>query len=161
METERAHHRPVRDGDVPRVADRAFKEGLVPSTPEARMKTILLVESDSALRLDLASGLGGDDEHVLALDTLDAARDALEAFMPDLVVSSVELTDGSGYELCRSVRMQYGNHVAVVLLRPESAEPMTALLSGADDVVTTPVNAAALRARCARLLRRMRRHSLA
>lgn len=119
------------------------------------MKTILVVEPDPAHRLDLAAALEGEDQHVLAIDTLDAARDALDAFRPDLVVSSAELADGSGYEVSRLVHARHGDQVPVMLLWPEGAEPMTTLLAGTC-VVPEPIHIGALRARCARLLRPVR-----
>jgi DNA-binding response OmpR family regulator len=119
------------------------------------MRTILVLDADPAFQLDLSRALG--DDQVLSLDSLDAARSALMAVTPDLIVSSTELPDGTGYELCRLVRTTLGNKVPVLLLAPRGVEPMSALLAGADDVVAKPVSADALRLRCARLLRQVRR----
>jgi two-component system, OmpR family, response regulator VicR len=117
--------------------------------------TILIVDGDDARRGELARALAGDEDTTLAVETLEAAREALVAFMPDLVVAAVELPDGTGYQLCRRVRALHGNHVSVVLLAPAGTEPTSALLAGADDVIVGP-GLEPLRARCDRARRQAR-----
>lgn len=116
------------------------------------MATILIATEDADLRVGLARALG-EAHQVLELDSLDAARDALEAFAPDLVVTSTALPDGSGLQLCRLVRSRYGSGVGVAIVTEVDVEPMGALLAGADDVVSAPLSGEGL-ARLGRLLRR-------
>ena len=103
------------------------------------MATILIVTGNADVRAELAREFC-EAHQVLELDSLDAARDALEAFTPDLVVTSAGLPDGSGLQLCREVRGRHGNRVGVAIVTEVDVEPMGALLSGADDVVRAPLS---------------------
>lgn len=104
------------------------------------MATIIIVAEEPALRAQLAQTLG-ETHHLLELDSLDAARDALEAFTPDLVVTAAALPDGSGLQLCRQVRARHGRRVGLAVVTAVDVEPMGALLAGADDVLTAPLEA--------------------
>lgn len=115
------------------------------------MDTILLVEPDAAARAALEATLR-EEAHVLAVDGVDAASQALSAFRPGLLVSAVDLPDGSGWDLSRLVRARHGRRVGVLLLGARG-EHLRGPVAGADDVLPKPVPPALLRAH-ARVLRR-------
>ncbi|MDT0301407.1 response regulator transcription factor [Streptomonospora wellingtoniae] len=91
-----------------------------------------------------------------------AAATAAEAYAaartspPDLVVLDVMLPDGSGFEVCRTLRRSLPR-VGIVLLTAKDAhsERVAGLTLGADDYVTKPFNIDELLARVRAVLRRI------
>jgi DNA-binding NarL/FixJ family response regulator len=119
--------------------------------------SILVVEDDPGFR-----------EHVrLVLETAgfsvveagsgeDALRIAAE-HEPSLVLLDVHLPGFSGYEICRSLREEHGQHMGIIFLsgsKTESIDRATGLGLGADDYVLKPFEPDELVARVRAVLRR-------
>ena len=68
-------------------------------------ETILLVEDDEFIRDSVSRLLSGEGYAVTACADLRQARDALRRRMPELVILDVLLPDGSGFDLCREIRL--------------------------------------------------------
>ena len=73
----------------------------------------------------------------------------------DLLILDINLPDGSGLELLRTLR-QNGNSTPAILLTANDLEldEVTGLEAGADDYITKPFSLAVLRARVNAQLRR-------
>jgi DNA-binding response OmpR family regulator len=79
--------------------------------------------------------------------------------LPWLVISEVRLPDITGYELCRELRDEFGEEVAIVFLSADRTEPLdrvAGLLVGADDYIAKPFDSSELLARIRRLAQRVR-----
>jgi DNA-binding NarL/FixJ family response regulator len=88
-------------------------------------------------------------------EALTAARHSL----PWLVISEVRLPDLTGFELCRELRDEFGEALAIVFLSADRTEPIdrvAGLLVGADDYIAKPFDPSELLARVRRLAQRMR-----
>jgi two-component system OmpR family response regulator len=74
---------------------------------------------------------------------------------PDLVVLDIMLPSGSGFDVCRQLRLEHGN-IPVLLLtaRAEEDDRIRGFDSGADDYVVKPFSMRELLARVRALLRR-------
>lgn len=111
--------------------------------------TLLLIEDDDQLRA-LIERLLGDDWHILACDNgLDGLALASEE-LPDLVVSDVDLPGLRGDELCRRLKSDPSlAHTPVLLLTAldDPREQAAGLAARADDYITKPFDAQALKAR--------------
>ncbi len=127
------------------------------NVPEARLR-VLVVEENSAARDRIKSALG---EHY-ALNFVPGAGQALAAIrsdQPDLVVSEVDLPDGSGLRLCEELRtLPESAQLPIMLLTSRSGiqDKVAGFQAGADDYVVKPLDQRLFAARL-RLLCRIKR----
>lgn len=127
------------------------------ATANGRRGPILVVDGDPdfrALVVELFRGVG--------YKTAEAgdANEALEATRretPSLVLLDVNLPRVSGYELCRKLRDEYGEHLPIVFVsgeRTDLLDRVAGLLIGADDYIVKPFEVDDLLARVRRSLTR-------
>ncbi|WP_336486961.1 response regulator transcription factor [Methylobacterium nigriterrae] len=103
------------------------------------MTRVLIVEDDSDIRAMLARGLEAEGFSVgmagCVGDALTAARD--EA--PEAVVLDITLPDGSGHDVCRSLREGgYPGPILFLSARDEVRDRAEGLALGADDYIVKP-----------------------
>ena len=123
------------------------------------MARILILE-DSPLVQDLMREVLTRRGHEVAVcDRVEAARSAIEASLPDLLIADVGLPDGSGLELVARLRERFDEHtLPVIVLSGMGTEEdlLHGFAVGANDYLTKPVSNAELLAKCAMLLARRR-----
>ncbi len=119
------------------------------------MPTLLLLEDDTALADGLAYALGRQGFTVTAARTVAAARALLAAGRFDLLLLDVTLPDGTGYELCQTLR-DVGDHTPILFLTAadEEVDIIRGLDCGGDDYLTKPFKLGELCSRLRALLRR-------
>lgn len=119
------------------------------------MNQILLLEDDEALGRGIGMALETPDCTVTCCGTLRQAAELLLKQQFELLILDINLPDGSGLELLRSLRKE-GNQTSVILLTANDLEldEVTGLEAGADDYITKPFSLAVLRARVNAQLRR-------
>lgn len=116
----------------------------------------VLVVDDHPEVLDLvARALARDGHDVDAVTTTRDARLRVTQGNTDLIVLDVTLPDGSGVELCRSLRGE-GSRTPILFLSAQNSveNRVTGLDAGADDFLGRPFAVAELRARVRALARR-------
>lgn len=86
----------------------------------------------------------------------ETALSVAESMQPDLALIDVMLPDGSGFDLCHSLRLRHPN-LAVVFItaRDSMADKLTGLNLGGDDYITKPFSVAEVVARVNAVLRRV------
>lgn len=116
---------------------------------------VLLIDDNAELRELVTRALTRDGHSVRSAASLAAAREALSEATPEVVVLDLGLPDGSGMDLCRSLRAE-GERVPVLMLtaQGEVARRVEGLDAGADDFLAKPFAVAELRARVRALGRR-------
>jgi DNA-binding response OmpR family regulator len=118
---------------------------------------ILLVEDDRRVAAVMTSMLqrrGYEVEHAAT------ATAALAAAPCDLVLLDLNLPDGDGVDVCRTLRARSAHlGIIAVTARAEERDRVTGLRVGADDYVVKPFSMAELQARIEALLRRAVRHA--
>ena len=119
------------------------------------MNRILLLEDDEALGRGICMALETPDCTVTHSGTRRQATDILQSMVFDLLILDINLPDGSGLELLKTLR-QNGDLTPAILLTANDLEldEVTGLEAGADDYITKPFSLAVLRARVNARLRR-------
>lgn len=119
------------------------------------MSQIFLLEDDAALGRGIAMALSGPERTVTQADSIAQARTTLAGAEFDLLILDINLPDGSGLELLRTLR-QGGDRTPAILLTANDLEldEVAGLEAGADDYITKPFSLAVLRARVNAQLRR-------
>ena len=150
--------------------DRALEKATVDvSTPRLLQNDdkaeVLVVEDNAELRQFLVETLG-ESFRVAAADDGLAGLDLAQKELPDIIVSDVMMPAMDGFEFCRAIKSdQRTSHIPVILLtaREDRDSLLKGLEEGADDYLTKPFDAAALRLRVRNILetRQMLRARLA
>lgn len=91
----------------------------------------------------------------LVAETVQEALDRAATTPPDAAILDLVLPDGTGIEICRSLREWSAMPILVLSAVGEEDEKVRALEAGADDYVTKPFGTRELVARLAAALRRV------
>lgn len=116
---------------------------------------ILIVDDDPEIRSLLGRYLGGQGFRVSVASGKRECERHIDNGNPDLVVLDVTLPDGSGLDICRSLRDRR-SRLPVILLTAlkEDVDRIIGLEIGADDYLGKPFNPRELVARIKAVLRR-------
>lgn len=117
---------------------------------------LLLLEDDISLIDGLSYSLKRNGFDVVVARTVnEAKKELIEARKFDLLIFDVTLPDGTGFDVCETVRKQ-NTQIPIVFLTAsdEEVNVMRGLDSGGDDYVTKPFKFGELCSRIRALLRR-------
>lgn len=118
-------------------------------------KTILIVDDDKEIREYMRHIF--EDKHILYMaDNGDTGLRMAEQYLPDLIISDINMDGIDGLELCSRVK-QSGllGHIPVILLTAASANDskLKGIEGGADDYITKPFDSKLLQARVETILK--------
>ena len=116
---------------------------------------ILVVEDDRAVARGLEYALQADGYAVLSAPTAARALELARTADPHLALLDVRLPDGSGLDICRTLRGE-GRRLPILMLtaRDEEVDKVIGLELGADDYIVKPY---ALRELLSRIRAQLRR----
>jgi DNA-binding response OmpR family regulator len=120
----------------------------------ARGGTILLVEDEEDIATLVRSYLENDGFRVIWAPRRADGALALAQNDIRLAILDLQLPDGDGLDLCRSIRQTSQLPIVIVTARDEEVDRITGLELGADDYVTKPFSPRELVARVRAVLRR-------
>jgi DNA-binding response OmpR family regulator len=113
---------------------------------------VWVIEDDASIRQGLVRALSGDG--LIVESAADVAAIATLEGVPDLVLLDVNLPDGDGFDVCRSLASRFvGVRIMLLTARTEEIDIVIGLDSGAIDYVTKPFRLAELKARVRAQLR--------
>jgi two-component system KDP operon response regulator KdpE len=115
---------------------------------------VLDVDDEPQIVRGLSATLTAAGYDVASAATAAAAISAAALRPPDAIILDLVLPDGSGVEVCRSLRQWTEIPVIVVSSLDAEADKVAALDAGADDYVTKPYGVGELLARLRAALRR-------
>jgi DNA-binding response OmpR family regulator len=115
--------------------------------------TILIVEDDDALRAALESALTDAGFLVRAASSKAEALSPL-AHSPTLALVDLNLPDGDGFSLCKTIKESGGIPVIFLTVRDDEADIVRGLDMGGDDYITKPFRLPVLLSRIRAVLRR-------
>ena len=118
---------------------------------------VLIADPDKTARRLAAESLRRAGYTTLEVEDGDEALELARRERPRVVVLEVCLTGVCGYEVCRKLKDEFGDRVAIVFVSATRQEPydrVGGLLLGADDYLGKPVDGNELVARVRRLVQR-------
>lgn len=121
---------------------------------ERKMKRIFLVEDDLSLIGGLSFAVRKQGYEIEIARTSLEADSMWEEGKYDLVILDVSLPDGSGFELCKKIRLTSKVPIMFLTAVDEEADIIMGLDIGADDYITKPFKLAVFLSRINALLRR-------
>ena len=107
------------------------------------MKTILIVDDDQQLRELFGLFLRRSGYGVIEADSGIAALELARQYLPDLIVSDVDMPGGNGAFLLRNIRADpelKSRQVVLMTGRPDLLTPRKGMEDGADDFLVKPVS---------------------
>lgn len=117
---------------------------------------VLVVEDNEAIRLAVATALGGLGYVVQTMADGAGLEQRVAAFGPDLVVLDVMLPGRDGFTLLGALRTSSTTAVMMLTARDTTGDRVRGLAAGADDYLVKPFAMAELAARVQAVLRRTR-----
>lgn len=121
------------------------------------MVTILLVEDDAALAMELISFLKDNNYSVDWAENGKNATHIMDSKQYDLCLLDIGLPDCSGLDLCKVFRAQFDNPIIMLTACDSEDDIVNGLEAGADDYVTKPCSLRVLNSRITSQLRRKKR----
>jgi two-component system phosphate regulon response regulator PhoB len=121
------------------------------------MSQVLVVEDESAIAELISINLRHAGYEVIVAASADAAQQAVDRVLPDLIVLDWMLPGQSGLQLAKRWRAESRTKaLPIIMLTARSEEPdkIAGLDAGADDYLTKPFSTQELLARIRALLRR-------
>jgi two-component system, OmpR family, KDP operon response regulator KdpE len=116
---------------------------------------VLVVDDEPQIVRGIRVILRNAGYEVEASTTKEEALDAVSVRPPDAMLLDLVLPDGSGVEVCESVRRWSALPIIVVSAVGDEREKVRALDAGADDYITKPFGGEELTARLRAVLRRV------
>ena len=118
------------------------------------MKQILLVEDDLSLISGLSFAVKKAGYGLEVAHTKSEADEMWEDGKYDLVILDVSLPDGSGFDICKSIRQTSKVPIMFLTAMDEETDIIMGLDIGGDDYITKPFKLAVFMSRINALLRR-------
>jgi DNA-binding NarL/FixJ family response regulator len=118
---------------------------------------VLIADEEESSRTLLGAVLRNAGYESLEAETGDEALQLARTIPPAAAILEIPLPGLSGYELCTTLKVEFGPDLPVIFLtgsRTESYDRVAGLLLGADDYVTKPYVAGELLVRLRNLLHR-------
>jgi DNA-binding NarL/FixJ family response regulator len=116
---------------------------------------VLVIEDDTGMRTLISALLERRGYRVLEAAAGEEGLALVRQQPPSLVLLDIELPGLSGYEVCRELRAEFGDRVAIVFISGVRTEPydrVAGLRLGADDYIVKPFAPDELLARVDRLI---------
>ena len=112
------------------------------------MKQILIVEDDELLNKMLVYNLQSESYGIVSVETVKEAMEVLKSQPFDLVLLDINLPDGNGYEIAKTIRDKYSDTIVIFLTANDrESDEIRGYKLGAVDYITKPFSVEELLAR--------------
>lgn len=120
------------------------------------MKLVYIVEDHDVIRNGVVQYLSISGYEAVGQRTLEEARAAFSARVPDLLIQDVMLPDGDGFSFVKELKQEHP-HLPVIFLtaRTEESDRILGFELGADDYISKPFSPKELVLRIQALFRRI------
>jgi len=124
------------------------------------MISILLVEDDKALSMGIEFSLKENGYEVFNTSTIKEGKEIYENEKIDLILLDINLPDGSGYDLCKYIRIESDVPIIFLTALDEEVNIVLGLDIGGDDYITKPFRVGELTSRIRAILRRTKKDDI-
>jgi DNA-binding NarL/FixJ family response regulator len=124
---------------------------------QAQLAPVLVVDGDRAYSRFVTETLSRAGYASHQVTTGEQAIDFARKRRPVAVILDVILPGATGYEVCRELREEHGEHLPIVFVsgeRAEASDRVVGLLNGGDDYLVKPIDPEELTVRLRRLITR-------
>jgi two-component system, NtrC family, response regulator AtoC len=105
------------------------------------LKKILIVDDEPLIRWTLSQALSDWNFLPVEADNIKSALRLFETEQPAVVLLDINLTDGSGLDLLRTIKQRQSNTTVIMITANVSVEyTISAMRSGASDFIGKPIN---------------------
>ena len=112
------------------------------------MKQILIVEDDELLNKMLVYNLQSESYGIVSVETVKEAMEVLKSQQFDLVLLDINLPDGNGYAIAKTIREKYSDTIVIFLTANDrESDEIRGYELGAVDYITKPFSVEELLAR--------------
>ncbi|GAB2670451.1 response regulator transcription factor [Paenibacillus thermoaerophilus] len=118
------------------------------------MYRVLIVEDDNMIGDMLSMYLTEEGYDVRRVENGGLGKEAVNEFVPDLIILDLMLPDMNGMQLCTELRNKSAVPILIISMKTEVSERVNALIAGADDYLCKPFSMRELTARVTALIRR-------
>ena len=123
------------------------------------MKQILIVEDDELLNKMLVYNLQSESYGIVSVETVKEAMEVLKSQQFDLVLLDINLPDGNGYAIAKTIREKYSDTIVIFLTaNDKESDEIRGYELGAVDYITKPFSIHSLQRKVENVLRMMRHH---
>lgn len=119
------------------------------------MNSILIVEDDEKLRMELGIFLGNNGYSIKQMENFDNPISEILNSKCDLVLLDINLPGSDGQYICKEVRKTSDVPIIIITSRDTELDELISINYGADDFVTKPFNSQILLARISSILKRI------
>lgn len=119
------------------------------------MKNILLVEDDQSLNRGISFKLKKEGYQVYSAYTLKEADELFSKHEFQLIVTDINLPDGTGFEFCERIREKSEVYLLMLTALDQEIDVVTGYDVGADDYVTKPFSLMILMSKINAVMRRV------
>lgn len=124
-----------------------------------RNETDLIVEDDELLNKMLVYNLQSESYGIVSVETVKEAMEVLKSQPFDLVLLDINLPDGKGYEIAKTIRDKYSDTIVIFLTANDrESDEIRGYELGAVDYITKPFSIHSLQRKVENVLRMMRHH---
>lgn len=108
------------------------------------MNSILLLEDDESVNRGIEFTLKKEGYQVYTARTLQEARVVLQNYSPQMAICDINLPDGNGLELIRTIRAKSRMHIICLTALDQEMDQVMGYEAGADDYITKPFSLSVL-----------------
>ena len=121
------------------------------------MKQILIVEDDELLNKMLVYNLQSESYGIVSVETVKEAMEVLKSQPFDLVLLDINLPDGDGYAIAKTIREKYSDTIVIFLTANDrESDEIRGYELGAVDYITKSFSIHSLQRKVENVLRMMR-----
>ena len=119
------------------------------------MKQILIVEDDELLNKMLVYNLQSESHGIVSVETVKEAMEVLKSQLFDLVLLDINLPDGDGYAIAKTIREKYSDTIVIFLTANDrESDEIRGYELGAVDYITKPFSIHSLQRKVENVLRK-------
>ena len=119
------------------------------------MRKILLLEDDTCLSRGISFKLIKEGYEVFTETTVQGGLKTFNKEHFDLIISDVNLEDGSGFEFCQEIRKISSVHIIFLTALDKEIDIVNGYDVGCDDYITKPFSLMVLMSKVSTLMKRL------